>query len=53
MRDNIVENTKVSDFITSSRCWVINSLVNTLPGHIIYKIKAIHILISDIKDKIK
>lgn len=43
MSHNIVEMAKVSDFLTSSRCWDINSLVNILLYHIINKIKAIPI----------
>lgn len=49
----IVKNAKVSDFITSNKHWGIKDLTNILPNHIINKIKAIRIPISDIKDIIK
>lgn len=41
MSHNIVEMAKVNNFLTSSRCWDINSLVNILLYHIINRIKAI------------
>lgn len=53
MVHKIIENAKVSDFITFSRCSDINPLVNTLLDHIINKIKATPISISDIKYQIK
>lgn len=51
MSHKIVENAKVTDFITPSRCWDINPLINTLPDHIINKIKAISIPVSLISMK--
>lgn len=53
MSNYIVENAKVSDFITSSRYWNNNSLVNILSDHIINKIKSIPIPIFYIKENIK
>lgn len=53
MSHHIVETAKVSDSITFTKQCHINPLVSILPDHIINKIKAIPILIRDIKDKIK
>lgn len=51
MDHNIVENAKVC--ILPLYILDLNYLVNTLPNHIINKIKAMFIPISVIKDKIK
>lgn len=53
MSHNTIENTEVSDFITSSKWCDINPLVNIFWNHIINKIIAIPTPISGIKDKIK
>lgn len=52
MEDLIEEKVKASDFITPTKEWDTNSLVNILPGHIINKINAIPIPVVDLNDRI-
>lgn len=47
-----VEESKVSDLITTGRGWNINHLIHILPNNIMNKIKAIYIPISVLKDRL-
>lgn len=49
----IEANAKGSDFNTPRKHWDTNSLISILPNHIINKIKAITIPISNLKDRLK
>lgn len=48
-----MDTTKLSDFITPQKIGTLVTLDNILTNHIINKIKAIPIFISDIEDRIK
>lgn len=52
MKHYITENTEVNEFISPAKNWDTNPLVNILPNHIISKIKAILIPMSNIKDRL-
>lgn len=53
MTQHMEENANVKNFVTPTKHWDTNSLVNILPNHMINKIIMILLPIYDLKDRIK